>query len=297
MDEGRIQGTDAIWPADQIWQLGDAATIDWRCVGCEAKLTPRAWRTGIEYRKAANFAALDGHEPGCTADGLERLIADGGRKTIKTADGLPGPYPAAVSFVHRRESRAEEGQPAEGVRDIYRYARGGGERPQNPDHRRTVTTIRQVCRFYRAFPGLKHLSLRIDDCAGNTYFDIFRPLSNNDSGPVERKILYAGIRFKEILEDSAATLRIPLNLTNATVVDGKRVVERVHLSVDWSGWSEMQRGLFRNHVTEIRDELADKYKKAKQGNPPSAIVYFIGRRIGAHEFLADDHRKVCLLAA
>lgn len=300
MDEGRIRGTEQIWPADQIWQLGDASAIDWCCIGCEASLTPRAWRLDRDYKQAAHFAALAGHQPNCTADGLEKLIAAGGRKSIKTENGLPGPYPAAVRFVERRERIADEGQPIEGVRDVYRYARGDGEgRPRNPDHRRTVTTIRQICRFYQAFPQLKHLALDIPGGDGKTYFDLFQPMSNNYAGPVEGKILYAGIRFKDIPDyNSEDVLRVTLNRTIIESIDGKEIKNQIVLLIDWSGWSPTQRGLFRNHYEEARQELERKYKATKDKKSlPSANIYFIGRRNGDNEFLADDHRKICLLGA
>lgn len=299
MDEGRIRGTEEIWPADQIWQLGDASLIDWCCIGCEAVLTPSAWRPDAGHKRSAHFAARHGHEPDCTADGLEKLIASGGKKSIKTEDGLPGPYPAAIRFVERRERAASEGQPVEGVRDVYRHARSDGDgRPRNPDHRRTVTTIRQICRFYQAFTQLRHLALDIPEGDGNTYYDLFQPMSNEYNGPVDGKILYAGIRFKEVPDYTAQILRIMLNCANFATINGETIKSPFILMIDWRGWSPTQRGLFRNHYEEVRQELAEKYKAAKdKKNLPSANIYFIGSRVGANEFLADDHRKICVLGA
>ena len=300
MDEGRIHGTEEIWPADQIWQLENASMIDWCCIGCDAALTPRAWRLDRDYKQAAHFAALNGHQPDCTADGLEKLIAAGGKRSIKTEDGLPGPYPAAVRFVDRRERIAVEGQAAEGVRDVYRHARGDRDgRPRNSDHRRTVTTIRQICGFYQAFPQLSRLPLDLPGGDGKTYFDLFQPMSNSYAGPVEGKILYAGIRFKELPNYSnEQILHVTLNCANFATIEGETVRNQLILVIDWSGWSPTQRGLFRNHYEEARQELERKYKAAKDKKSlPSANIYFIGRRIGDNEFLADDHRKICLLGA
>lgn len=297
MDEGRIRGTDEIWPADQIWQLGDASSIHWCCIGCNAPLTPSAWRPERNHKRAAHFAARDGHFPQCTADGLEKMIATGGRKNIRTADGLPGPYPAAVRFVERRERVEGEGHPVEGVRDAFRLRAGGGDRPQNANHRRTVTTIRQICRFYHAFPLLRGLALEVHGCTGESYFGIFQPLSNNYTGEVGGKILYAGIRFKEIPDYGQRHLRIALNLRNVREVDGEAAQQPVYLEVDWTNWNTVQRGLFRNQFEEIRSALEQRYRKSVKGKKPSATLYFIGRKIDADTYCADDHRKICLIGA
>lgn len=299
MDEGRIDGTDQVWPADQIWQLGDASAVSWCCIGCNAILTPCAWRPEFNYKIAAHFKARVGHEPDCRAEGVEKLIKEGGRKAIKTVSGLPGPYPASVRFVERHERLAVDDQAVEGVRDTYRPERGGdyGHQPR-PEHRRTVTTIRLVCRFYQAFPTLRGLALDIPGCDGRTYFDVFKPLSNNYAGPVDGKICYAGIRFVDVPDYSAEILRISLNLKNIVTIDGATIGNRVYLLVDWREWSPTQKGLFRNHVEEVRQDLGKKYRMAKNKTVfQSANIFFIGGRFSDNEFNADDHRKICLLKA
>jgi hypothetical protein len=301
MDEGRIRGTDQMWPAEQIWQLGDATAVSWCCVGCEAPLTPSAWRPENNHKRTAHFEARNGHQPGCTVEGLEKLMGTSKRKTIKTKDDLPGPYPSAVRFVDRHQRIAGEGEAVEGERDVYRPARDGGEdRPKNPSHKRTVTTIRQICRFYHAFPQLRGLALDIPGCDGGTYFDIFHPLSNDYDGIIERRILYAGIRFKDAPDYAREYLRIALNLSNSLVVKDEVTRRPVYLLIDWHGWSPTQKGLFRNHFEDVRDNLGKKYKAArdaKSKNLPSATIFFVGSRISEDEFLTDDHRKICLIGA
>lgn len=301
MDEGRIAGTTDLWAADHIWQLPDAETIDWRCPGCEAKVIARAWRTDRSFKVSPNFAVKGPHDPGCGINGFEKLISSGESKTIRSENGLPAPYPSALRFIDRHEHVVPDDIDNRSLENRLRHKRGGTALPKNQDHHRTATNIRPLCRFYQAFPQLRHLPLTIPNGDGSTYRELFRPLKNNDNGPIIGKILFAGLRFRDIPMPDADPFHISLNvyLTNTTQ-NGKDIRQPFTLLVDMTTWSPAKRTLFLNRFMEARENLEERYKSRAADAPyPSAFVYFMSTRLGSDvaTFIVDDPSKIFFLEA
>lgn len=298
MDEARKCEDDAVWSADEIHELGDASIICWRCIGCDAIVIPAAWDPDKKYKRTPYFRAKTKHKEDCTAEKLEKMMKVKERKNkIKSEDGLPGTYPSAVRFSD--QINAQEGceRQRERIGDDYRpESNDKGNGSKNPNHKRTAVTITPICKFYNAFPLLRHLSLRVPGCDGNTYRDIFQPISNNYTGQVERKILYASIRFKEAPDYSDdSKLKIALNLSNT---DSQNKAP-VYLQINWYYWSKQRKGVLRNKIEKIRKELKNKYLKTdletESNKKPYGRIFFIGSRLDANQFLVEDSRKICLL--
>jgi hypothetical protein len=299
MDEAQLGTEGDSWFAADIWSLENAGELDWRCPGCSWQVTPVAWQGDRKFKVAAHFRATAGHDKDCGIDGLEKLIKSGENRKVKSESGLPGPYPSAVRFPIRERIVPDETEATQG-----RGRRVESGRSETLDqekvrsHRRTVTTIRPVCRFFQNFPNLRHLPLAVPGCTGGSFQEIFHMLRNTPGEEkLPPKILIAGLRFKEEPQYSNDSATLTLNAGRKTT---DCIDECYRLSIEWAAWHQRQRTLFSNYVDEQVEDLRGRWLRARAlGKPdlPQVTVFFIGTQNPSNPWLihVDDQRKICIL--
>jgi hypothetical protein len=264
-NQARSQGDGTICEAQEIKSLGYGEGDEWVCsdTKCSARMIPCAWNDDKEYKKAPYFKTYfkDDHVEGCTGTQAQRDRSKNepsGRRS-----GLPAELPTRVFL--------KESPPSEPPTPLTRREEALVDgRPPGEGHEHTRRSIRAACQGYADYPDRRYARLRVDDCDGETYRDVFVLLGTVDASLIgSTRILYSQIQFTSGMNLDCDRLELPLFYPDWTRENPKRR----HLVVDTLGWTAEQRELFKNSVKGAIREGQDAFKSEMPERP---WVFFVG---------------------
>lgn len=264
-NQARSQGDGTICEAQEIKSLGYGEGDEWVCsdTKCSARMIPCAWNDDKEYKKAPYFKTYfkDDHVEGCTGTQVQR-----GRSKNEPSgrrSGSPAELPTRVFL--------KESPPSEPRTSLTRREEALVDgRPAGEGHEHTRRSIRAACQGYADYPDRRHARLRVDDCDGETYRDVFVLLGTVDASLIgSTRVLYSQIQFTAGMNLDCDRLVLPLFYPDWT----RENPRRRHLVVDTLGWTAEQRELFINSLKGAIREGQDAFESKMPERP---WVFFVG---------------------
>jgi hypothetical protein len=264
-NQARSLGDGTICEAQEIKALGYCKDDEWVCsdTKCSARMTPCAWKGDKEYKKVPYFRthSEDDHVQGCT--GTQAQHGRSKNEPPGRRSGLPAELPTRVFL----EKSPPSGPRTPLIRGNEALVAG---RSLGEGHEHTRRSIRAACQGYADYPDRGHARLRVDDCDGETYRDVFVMLGTVDPSLIgSTRILYGQIRFKAAMKLECDRLVLPLFFPDWTPDNPKLR----HLVVDTLRWTAEQRELFINSLKGAIREGRDAFESKMPERP---WVFFVG---------------------
>ncbi len=185
--------------------------------------------------------------------------------------------PRRLRLLEPRPQRPVPGtntEAAESTRDVHV---GHGRNDGGGQHRPNARTVARVAQAYCDNPSLRHRSLNVDGCEGDTYATCIRQLRN---GPPDDRltggILFAPIRFRGV-EFGQGNILLRLDrwrVCNAANGGGWMRREYYHIKFETENWPDRTKIRFRNELTEW---LAAQEANYRGGWKKNVYIFFLGR--------------------
>jgi hypothetical protein len=258
---------------------------------CPAEICRCLLNHAIPEKRVPYFRTWPGHKhhPDCDIDGAQKLVSKARRERLDTRDEKNfAACPARLVLkVHREVVDSGAALSGSAGRTKTSKDRNGESESQSSGHsRRTVGTIRQICRAFLNYPHNRDQGLSIPGIDGHSYLSAFKKIPWEGLGQYpSRKIFYAPLHWSKFkVDENSIEISLDAGLReNKKLIDGHKVI------VDWSDWSKAKR-------TVLQKELEGRLEEAKEaaGTKNKAWLFFIGEQDpdGRH-FRVNDSRLIC----
>lgn len=302
MESAIIFGTSEVVYAEELKNMQNIESIDFRCRGCSVKLIPSSYKEHNLVAPHFKILKKEAHID-CDLEGEIEFRTSLKIQKESITNGYPNSYPNKL--IVRNTSIKIDNSETNNETKLNKFTSkpngASSDDKENKRHNSTAQIIRKLCLTYLVFSEPNVLSnMNLDASSvgikGNTYSKVFKLIPNNMTAKHPSKhIFFSEITWKKPLVDGDIITLILDRGAWRVEEDGKliekKTVEKYKLEIHTASWSESKRKYILQEI-----EIYRRLTRLSEGSKKS-YVFFIGEQKDEDImcFTVDDYKYITFL--